>query len=74
MASAAGEVFKEFQALARNIDKLTDGQAQVELDDDSGNEAGDSIILLLHVCPNAGPYKGATVKFKVGTLVKHNFS
>ena len=68
MASAAGEVFKEFHDLARNIDKLTDGQAQVELDDDTGNEAGDSITFLLRVCPNTGPYEGATIKFRVRSI------
>lgn len=65
MATAAGDVFKEFQALARNIDKLSDGQAQVMFDDEWENEDGTTITFLLSVSPNDGHYKGATVKFRV---------
>ncbi|GFR96947.1 NEDD8-conjugating enzyme ubc12 [Elysia marginata] len=64
MATAAGDVFKEFHALARNINKLTDGQAQVVLEDEPEDQS-DKIVFLLSVCPNDGHYKGATIKFRV---------
>ncbi|RUS79226.1 hypothetical protein EGW08_013011, partial [Elysia chlorotica] len=70
MTSKAGCVFKEFHALSRNIDKLTDGQAQVELEDEE-DQPEELMRFSLSVCPNAGYYKGARVNFRVRVTGKY---
>ncbi|GFO34356.1 nedd8-conjugating enzyme ubc12 [Plakobranchus ocellatus] len=75
MSTAAGDVFKELHSLQRNLDKLTDGQAQIEfldeetkteIETDADSEDEDVLISFgLTLTPNDGHYKGATVRFKV---------